>query len=98
MARLPRAGSGGGRGRPGDPDLSWSQLANAGYKNEICNSITWRHFPTLYLKDGFLIKIQNHTALGSNTRDVCASASQGAVVGSGVPGFEKRGWLGVACS
>lgn len=64
----------------------------------ICNSISWQHFPTLYSKDGFLIKIQNHTALGSNTRDVCASAFQGAVVDSGVPGIEKSGWLEVSCS
>lgn len=66
---------------PNDTDLSRLQHLNFGCKGEVCKSIRWQQFTTLYFKDGFLIKSRN-TALWSNTRDVCASAFKGAVLDS----------------
>lgn len=62
-------------------DLSWIQHLNFVCKKEVCKSITWECFTTCIL-NMTSNKLQKHTALWSNTHDVCASTFKGAVLDS----------------
>ena len=81
-------------GCPNDTDLSWLQHLNL-YKKEICKSITWQRFITLYIKDGFLIKSRTTQPYGQTLVVFVPVFLKVLWWTVGMPGFEKSGWFEV---
>lgn len=67
----------------------------SGIKKEICKSITWQHFTTLYFKDGFLIKSRTTQPYGQTLVTFVPLLLKVLWWTVGMPGLEKRGWLEV---
>lgn len=78
---------------PNDTDLSRLQHLNFGYKGEVCKSIRWQQFSTLYFKDGFLIKSRNTQPYGQTLVTFVPLLLKVLCWTVGMPEFEKNGWL-----
>lgn len=83
------------RGWPNDIDMSWLQHLNLWYKKEICKSIIWQHFTTLYFKDGFLIKSRTTQPYGQTLVTFVPLLLKVLWWTVGMPDLERRGWLEV---